>query len=278
MKLVDHYDLRPAEFYAKAPGLPDRIPELMRRTPRNIIMQTLNIGCGVEVELENVVRKDKLLHWKVVDDNSLRGNGAEFVSELGIRIWNTPSMLAQLMAMAKFNKYTASDRTSIHVHINVQNLHFEQLNSLIILYTIFERALFRFSTADRHHNIFCVPIISSLGERYKTIYDFITTAQKYNALNISAVQKYGTVEFRHMGTVWEADHICNWIMLLGLLKRAAAHIPLEELKDTITRLKYESDYLAFMRTIFYGYTDLLEIIPEEVDQALSDSKLFFFEA
>lgn len=249
---------------------------MLSKLPPNVAKGILNTGIGVEVEIEGC-RAKELAGWAVTEDHSLRNNGLEYISKLGRRVHNLYPMLEQLFTIAKTEGWQVSDRTSIHVHVNVQNLTMDQLNSLLILYTIFERSLFKYACDERRSNIFCVPTeYCTTSFSAKTLRDVLDNSSKYAAMNLRAVREKGTVEFRQMATNFDAENVYKWILLLALIKRAAQHIPLTDLQHKISTLKFSSDYGRFMQKIFYNFAEFLTYEHKDIDLAISDSKLFFF--
>lgn len=252
--------------------------------PKNIrfIIQALNVAIGVEIEIENAAgnrRLNELIgqHWITKEDGSLRNQGIELITPLGLRAYQVFPRLHKLLPGLEAEGCRWSDRTSIHVHVNVQNLTLEQLNSYVILYLIFEESLFQFAAPTRRSNIFCVPLIDqNLGDAVS--FDrVIRNAQKYSAMNLQCVRTFGSVEFRHLAGTFDAYKTCLWILLLTLLKRAATHIPLTEIEERIMRLKHESDYHNFMSWIF-GET-IPMALPwqgQDLDRAATETKTLFF--
>lgn len=163
MTIREYYELPPIIFGPLIDSFQDyniknkRILGLLKGLPSAVAKSILNTGCGIEVEVENAGPKE-LAGWNIVEDHSLRNRGMEYVTKIGKRVHNIFPMLEQLFKYARENNWAISDRTSIHVHINVQNLTLDQLNSLIILYTIFERPLFQYAADERRSNVFCVPL------------------------------------------------------------------------------------------------------------------------
>ena len=253
-----------------------RILGLLKGLPPAVSKSILNTGAGVEVEIEGVGDAKELAGWNIVPDHSLRNQGAEYVSKVGKRVHNLYPMLEQLFSHARAASWQTSDRTSIHVHINTQNITMEQLNSLVILYTIFERSLFTFACDERRSNIFCVPLEYCMTVGNHSMRHLVDNTAKYAAMNLHAVREKGTVEFRQMSTSFDEEKVFLWVLLLALIKRAAAHFPLIDIKAEVKQLKFSSDYDNFLQKVFYTFSELLTYKQKDIDAAVSDSKLFFF--
>ncbi len=278
--ITDAKAIKPWEPARRAFTTPCKMLDEVEALPLAIANGVLTIPCGIEVECEGVKDQDVVseMFWLGKEDDSLRVNGYEYITKLGMRIGHCGDALTQLMSIAQENEWKVSDRTSIHVHLNVLNMTMAQLNGLVILYTVFEQSLFNYASVHRAHNIFCVPFESHLFARnYNDMPHVVAEATKYSSLNLKAIREHGTVEFRHMETLYEVAPVWNWVMLLGLLHRYATITPLGQIKEQVSRLKIMSEYDAFLKRIFYGYSRFLKYNPIDLDSAVSDSKLLFFE-
>ena len=198
---------------------------------------------GIEIELEgvpNVRVRDRTEGrlWKIVGDGSLRNDGAEFVSEpvYGQDINN---------ALADFTKTlndthsepVVSSRTSVHVHMDVEDMSVEQLGLFLLLVTLFEKLLYTYCGYDRYDNIFCHPIEKSIStmsiiseivthKEDDPILDAVSGYHKYTGCNIKPIlpdarkgDQGGHIEFRmHKGT-YDTTRIKEWVNILMCLKK-----------------------------------------------------------
>lgn len=244
--------------------------------------QMLNVGAGIEVELENVVdypRNGLSSHWNMTEDASLRNHGREFLTRLGCRMHHCITAWSELTKAIKDCGWQASDRTSMHVHINAMNMSEEQLKSLILLYILVEKPFFEFAAADRKHNIFCVPFCDSrLNKERVSIHtdlsDLVMHSNKYCAFNLQSVRHHGTVEFRHAQVPETEAHGILWMLFCSALKRAAMHITPGEIIKDIMSLKVQSQYEPFLNKIFFGLETQLPWNAATLDAAVSDAKTF----
>lgn len=242
---------------------------------------------GIEVEVEGVKVSKELLNlvtpiWGVTPDGSLRNNGVEFVS-VPIRAKYAHKSLELLrVALAKHSKYEFSERTSIHIHMNVRRLTLEQLFVLLITYLVVEKSLFQFVErcgVNRENNIFCVPITESkyhlnLDKTFKDwevkafeafIENLMQGWKKYTALNLLPLSDKGTIEFRHMGGTIDVDLLMTWINLILSLKKFSYTTSLESLLDRINTLNSSSLYGAFLSDVFGRFSNLLAVRNYERD-------------
>lgn len=247
------------------------------------LFRLLNQGIGIEVEVERVVVFDSPLQfWNVKNDGSLRNDGKEFVTVYGMRVWQSLLAIDELYscmeAARKINKalFSFGERTSIHVHFDIRQLSPQEIKSLLVVYTLFEDALFRIAGEHRKHNIFCVPLryvaISRLGT---SVIHCIRQWKKYSALNFTRALDLGTVEFRHMEGTPDRNKIKLWILILANLMNYCRSTPYKQIEEEVKKLKYLSHYDVFKEKVFGPLSNNLEIIPEEFDMAVSDAKFFF---
>lgn len=177
---------------------------------------------GIEYEIEAIKRYN---HWvdenfKIITDGSLRNDGKEFIS-LPLNYEATLDQFIQLhnnlQYLSNVNPY--SERTSIHVHVNCQNLEKEQIINLIRLYIITEPIWFQFISEERQNSIYCVPIYSTIlqSETNHGLYRLIKTWHKYTAFNILPLHKFGTIEFRHLEGTDSYERFYRWLSAINNL-------------------------------------------------------------
>ncbi len=256
---------------------------------------------GVEVEVEGVTETlpSLLPFWTFKEDGSLRNQGIEFVS--------TPvrgkGLIAALHKVSSLLKDTLpahdfSERTSIHVHVNVRDMTFEGLINFLLIYLIFESALYKtiFDVCGRKRdeNIFCVPIqdtgksvfsseVLSKFERGKNADALRTLVEywrKYSGLNVVPVSSFGTIEFRHLGGVQDYMKILEWINMILSMKEYASIHPYEGLKERIMELNTNSMYEVFTKDVFSRLANnvLKYNIKDELEKGVIFVKYLFTES
>ncbi len=207
---------------------------------------------GLECEIENVTRKNNPFYWSITKDGSLRNGGLEFITH-PIKVTRVERALNELFTNVLEQGYKYSDRTSIHVHMNVRTLTVAQLKSLVLTYMVFERALFHWVGQDRDKNIYCVPLydIQLTGGLISKLDDIRNFGwQKYTALNMKPILEKGTIEFRHLYGTDNVQKIITWInFLLSLKKYALRNDPLVVI-ERITNMNTISDYTVFLQEVF----------------------------
>lgn len=219
---------------------------------------------GMEVEVENVpdpvIRCQKQPYWIITTDNSLRDYGFEFITP-PLRADQFEGALKQLNYSLP-NNCRFTPRTSVHVHMNVRDLNIEQINSLILIYTVIEGVLFNW-VGTRKDNVFCIPIIDTdYVQNYITFVndprDMVESWNKYTAFNMQPVCTKGTVEFRHMYGTANVNVLLKWINILSKLKQFAKKYTLMQVKSTILELNSNSQYEMFIDDVFEDYAEELK--------------------
>jgi hypothetical protein len=259
-----------SEFLGYTP-LVDHTKDILKvsKNPSSLSMVDSETYVGIEVEVErvfitqNIFVDDMTILWRNIEDGSLRNSGREFVS-IPIKGETIPISLLSLENLLQKNAdcvgHEFSDRTSVHVHMNVRDMTPQQIKSLIITYLVVEPFLYHYVGGDRAKNIFCVPLTeATLTRRLNGIITSkdegrftsqISDWYKYTGFNLLPILDYGTIEFRHMRGTSDPKTLVTWINLLLSLKKFALSTTLEKLKDEVFELNTSSGYGAFIQNIF----------------------------
>jgi hypothetical protein len=196
---------------------------------------------GIEVELENITldrsgARIPLINppsgWIYHSDESLRNNGLEFVFQNPVGGTMAAKRLDSLITWIKDNKQKpdASSRTSVHIHIDAGDCTTEELLKWLIIYTVYESLLFAVFAPDRKDSNFCVPVYASSDTRkligllkrsFAIFYKDLTKlrgTRRYSAVNLDALQKFASLEFRHLSGTYKPKPIIDWVCTLLYLK------------------------------------------------------------
>ena len=188
---------------------------------------------GVEIELEgfrNGAPDVDQNFWEVKSDGSLRDNGLEF-------IFRQPIMGADVISALKdfaenIGKPKVSSRCSVHVHVDFRDANFNQILNFLMVYLVFERSLIKYHGDAREDNIFCLPFYRAevaLMNVIKAIHkdegsiakSFNGQEERYNALNVKSLPRFGSIEARHMPGSYDTKKILEWINILLSMKKFA---------------------------------------------------------
>lgn len=253
--ILTHYGLIPVKPVTNGKVVPLKYPD------PGLIM-------GMELEIENTHSDFHRTGFDVTEDGSLRNNGREYVSH-PMTYSVLQHYLSEFFVKNKLNESNYSERTSIHVHCNCQDLTFEQLASLLLIYQVFEKMLFQFVGAERDKNIFCVPLYECalsyqaverlLAADAKVIHNW----SKYSALNLLRLEDLGTVEFRHMPGTCDQGKITKWLGLIGCLFAFVRSHTITEIKEMFVNLNTSSQYKNVTQQVFGEYSTVWDIVPYE---------------
>lgn len=230
---------------------------------------------GLELEIENLPDWDdmKLIQGAMTqtEDGSLRNYGREFITS-PMTYSHVDMVLRDFFSRNKINESNYSERCSIHVHTNVQDITFEQLANICMLYQVFERVLFRWIGHERDRNIFCVPWYDTSHMTYRVVNRLKSGDkwvagewQKYTALNLVPVTGQGTIEWRHMNGHCDINRIMQWLRFIQHMYRIATATPCEQLQNMLTMLNTTSQYQDVMNTVFQDDAKLLRQPGYEID-------------
>lgn len=201
-----------------------------------------NTNLGVEVEIENSrvhreiyddVHEALKPYWTLHTDNSLREGGIEFVFTKPLSVLDAQKALDFLWKDQIIPPAKVSPRTGIHIHLDIRKLSLQKFRALCIFYALVEEPLFAWVGDNREQNSFCMPWYKADGD-FLSIKEalasekskFISSTRqinRYAALNLNAVDRFGSLEFRHLQTTFDLDRVIIWInFILRLYNHAEA--------------------------------------------------------
>ena len=149
-------------------------------------------------------------------------------------------------------EYSFSQRTSIHVHVNIRKLSYQQLAGLLTAYCVLEPLLFDYVGRGRQRNIFCIPVTETgypdkwLSDIAKNSSRVFSSWEKYSAVNLTRFPDLGTVEFRQMHGTRDKGKILTWLEIISCLYQYAVAHSFETVVEKLT----SKTYLEFVSEIF----------------------------
>lgn len=194
---------------------------------------------GVEIECEgknlNLINTDT---WITERDGSLRGDfpscSSEYVMRKPVTALRLNKAIDELINHQKNAKFSFSFRTSVHVHINVQEYTEDELLAFIYACLILEEPLMNFCGETRKGNRFCLRMKDAEGyDRtlnsifqygWRAIRELNGDAIRYSAINIHALKKYGSVEFRGMRGNMDRAVLIPWCHTLLNIRNVATKL------------------------------------------------------
>lgn len=167
--------------------------------------------------------------WKYVYDGSLRGfDNAEYVLVKPLEFEQVPEAVTDLWQM--FTGYGSvldeSNRTSVHVHLNVQHFRLNRLAAFAGLWFCVEDLLTRWCGDHRVGNMFCLrasdaPAIVSKLRALITKGDVRGISNDdglhYAGFNTQALAKFGSIEIRTLRGATDPEVIKKWVKILQRL-------------------------------------------------------------
>jgi hypothetical protein len=205
---------------------------------------------GVEIEIEG--RHLRALHdltgWRTEGDGSLRGDESiELVLRKPCKRENIARYLKRVSDAAQKPGVIVEDsgRAGVHVHLNVQELDITQVYNVLCAYMIFEDALIEYCGADRVGNLFCLRVRDAdylldllrdavVEKNFHVLQDDVV---RYASVNVCALSRYGSLEFRAMRSTTDHEKIQNWInMLLSIRDWAVTFNNPQEIVESFSLL------------------------------------------
>jgi len=190
---------------------------------------TGDVGIEIEMEGKSLPSGEAVSkYWTKEADGSLRGESAEYVLQKPVEVKNITKALNELEKA--FNSHGTtfykSHRAGIHVHVNVQDLTPNQLVSFITAYCVLEEVFLSYCEESRRGNHFCLRLSDAswlMDEIAKAIEEgdlsrFRNDDLRYASINLTALHKYGSVEFRALESTDDFDKITIWAKALHQLK------------------------------------------------------------
>lgn len=210
---------------------------------------------GVEFEVEGTnlpVQEDLKFFWNRVEDNSLRsaahGDAAEYVlSRPTMTDYFKGKCLPYLLKKVKEKGSVVkfSNRCSTHFHVSALDLYVYQVFAYVGLYYVLEDLFKDIVGEQRDGNLFC------LGARHSDLVStqltdaaltgtfqplFFTEHNRYSAVNLLALKKYGTVEFRAMQGTFDEERIHLWIDILMAMRTFVMKLEPGQMSDLLTMM------------------------------------------
>lgn len=189
---------------------------------------------GLEFEFEGVKSAPSCLsaYYENDVDHSLRNNGREFSFRTPLFGMDATNAISLMCAEAVKHKYICSSRCGFHVHMDARKLEHWQLVHIVTIYCIVESLLYKYAGDNRAENNHCVPfyrsseVLSSIGQYINTkevqpiLSKVLANTERYWGLNLNALAKFGSLEFRQLRVTTDVTRIRTWIKMLMLIFKA----------------------------------------------------------
>ncbi len=178
---------------------------------------------GLELELEFAESQvwdlnEKL--WTVHSDElSLRNCGYEISATVPLKMDSLEAVIEPLCENINRRNPIVSNRTSTHVHENMLRHSVLQVLNCIVVYWLLETPLTRYCGEEREGHHFnlrlkdaeaMVPILCDSLKSDRPLRD-LGDKVRYAGLNLSALNKFGSLEFRSMRGSTDPKLIVSWM-------------------------------------------------------------------
>lgn len=173
--------------------------------------------------------KHKIENWQPVGDGSIQHFNSdversyEFVSPI-LQGINGIQNIETFLKMLESNWYHANSTCGLHVHVDISDLSSTEIVNVIIAYAKHEHTIDSWVHPARrtNNNTYCRSIVqfvkdlesqdwSSVPKRDLSIFSDVFNT-RFSKLNLSAIRKHGTVEFRQFHGSVNPDEIIPWIV------------------------------------------------------------------
>ena len=209
---------------------------------------------GVELEFSNVLSAGNTSYWSWHSDGSVRG---ERTGELVLRNPTNPMDFDTAIREYRervMGEVSVNESCGMHVHIDVCDLTLEELRGVLLFYSVLERTIYKYCGEGRDTNNFCVPLwecwskVDWLGGNLT-----VDNSLRYCGLNLAAIRKFGSIEFRMHPGVVDAGKIASWVGLCARIKEYGRTCTVESLYNLLQR----TCPTEFMRTTLGDSSNLL---------------------
>lgn len=242
---------------------------------------------GIELECEGKKvdwdgsSPELLNDWVPHNDGSLRahhGSCQEWVFNGPVKYDASVKRVKALFDFFKKrgSKLVVSNRTSTHVHFNMGDKNAYQLVNLFILFTILEGILDNYCGEDRAGNLFCLSSrhaqrqIDWIEDSCFKDFHFGNLREnfRYCSMNIAAINKFGTVEFRAMRGLDNEQDVLDWLSILDDLCQYGCY----KMKNPVTVLEEISvkGPLMFLKSVF-KFGNFMKLAQGVDEGAIADS-------
>ena len=221
---------------------------------RNTISKENEIG--IEVEMEGGYLPESVTGWQIKTDGSLRGNSFEYVFPAPTTREKSQVLIERLYTAFNSPSYKIkpSDRCGVHIHVNYRHETLETIFNAISLYFMLEDVLMHWCGEEREGNLFCLRakdaehiLYALIKDKQQGGFDRVTSQNnfKYGALNLAALQAYGSLEYRGLQTPKITKPILTYLDIVTKIKDWAKTHSERETMD----LFCHSGPLVFMRQV-----------------------------
>ena len=219
---------------------------------------------GVEIEAERtpgaVFPNQTPDMWSEHGDGSLR-NGVEYVLSAPLAGKELSYAIDTFYSNVSVERWPTSS-THIHIDMRDEDLPVSVLQSIFILAYTLEDCIYALGDQGRDMTGFCnkldtlsaadVALIMRVDDESESLVP-LGRGSRYYGLNLRALFKYGSLEFRYFPTAVSANELKSWIRLVQQFKAAAMALRTKE--GTFEVFKDEAAFTKFVDCFFSEWRD-----------------------
>ncbi|UFK09560.1 hypothetical protein [Xanthomonas phage DES1] len=226
---------------------------------------------GVEIEAERT--GDSTLPsqsavgrlWEVKSDGSLM-DGREYVLTSPMEGDQLSQAITMFFRVARLEQ-VATSSTHIHLDMSEEETTLNVLQVVFALVYMLEPVLWHVGDPSRKWCGFTHPINTAPRDIIEYLFaeDFNVKApefasvtrsiSRYFGLNVNALSKYGSLEFRYFPTATSAEQLVGWINLVQSFKKAGQQ--LDTMRALANAMETEQSYHGLIETSFYDWKDII---------------------
>ena len=176
---------------------------------------------GIEIEVEFPQPQEWDLNtkvWGFNTEHSIRNNGYEIISKKPLELEALEHLVASVCENINGRSPIADcPRTSVHIHVNQANNQVLHVLNSMVVYWLLETPLTRYCGEEREGHHFCLRL-KDAEALIPVLCDSISSSNplrftdrvRYAGLNLDALNKFGSLEFRTMRGTTDAQLIISW--------------------------------------------------------------------
>lgn len=185
--------------------------------------KTITSRYGIEIEFYAEKKTAHLLSSKLGDGWELIEEKLPSQYELISPILRYESDLSPIFKLLKEHNVNYDNNCGIHVHLDCRNKKVDSILKSLLYYAYAEESESFFEDFSLRKNDYCAPVASSFfknklaAENAKSIFElplYFQPLNKSSAINLLALEKFGTIEYRALSAAASLEATTNWLSFL----------------------------------------------------------------
>ena len=241
---------------------------------------------GLEFEVEGERLPDEVPGWNTHSEGSLREYHGypprEYVMAGPSDFWE--GAIRRLGLALNRSTCVFSERTSVHLHVNVNDLEVQEYINFIILWILYEEAFISYCSNSRKGNLFCLSSNEAQG-MFEALEKFVSRGfnlrefddgVRYAALNLAATVKFGSLEFRCLEGTDDMERVRVWVKSILRLRKIAKSYSTDALLKYATINSTGLTTLLFKTDECYPFITEYRKLDESYERNLARLNLIFY--